>query len=839
MPAKSQSSGYKSLTKAQQETLEFLMSGNTDIKQADTTRLINSLSKMDKLTPEILDAVVNIERRKNPTLTETQIKAKFLSRYKGAVKELLKNDIKITEETKEEKQTRRLEKKKGTMDEFKEKTNIAETPIRPLNPFIPNPNQTPPNLNRTYQNPFIPNPNQPPLQFQGIANQPAIYSSMFPSAPPDNSFPSFPDARSPALIEQPDVYYNRDNDPFNDATPPWYEDALNMANPPPSLYERASNAASNLYRGGVNLYGQASDLYFENKPMIDGLEKTFSKKNIDNGSWFTELASLEAPQIAIIQQILKFTPIGATQIDYEVINAIASGNGDNVPDSQRIKTMLKTIVNPDLMGKVIGTTIKQSYDSSVEAISKTFDKAMGTKAVIDKTSLEQQSADAIKKRLEEMKTQENRKKYIDSIMGRTTPPTPPNTPTTNKNAAEILAPPDISNFGYHETTVMEDLGRFFRNAIGLGQFSGPSNKEEYIQYLKVNNPTLYNKYQQTVKDYNWNLKKSTLTQDSDLDVNLEQNKKVIQSIISTNDVLTKRAKDLGLSDPKLIGEAYDINEKLKKVMAGTGGVMSYAEVKKLQEEIINLYPQSVLNAASKDLNQLYGDVDNIFSSKFTGDSNISTRPDIPTNDDRLIDPNRIKTIKPIAETQISSKDYSGSSFPRLRPRLVWGNEEDILTRDADEVNNANIYADMMSMEMPGWSNGISNPLFLINQQTENRRYAQTFPMPKFKPKRISRPTQAYSQLSKIIFTPQYSQPEYSPFDTARNQYDFGQFQNFAPSVFNSVFPVKLQQDFPQYFPYVINEETGGEGLQVNTNASANIPNNKLSSYLTNQRFTRR
>ena len=330
-----------------------------------------------------------------------------------------------------------------------------------------------------------------------------------------------------------------------------------------------------------------------------------------------------------------------------------------------------------------------------------------------------------------------------------------------------------------------------------------------------------------------------MTQDSDLDVSLEQNKKVIQSIISTNDVLTKRAKDLGLSDAKLVGEAFDINEKLKKVMAGTGGVMSYAEVKKLQEEIINLYPQSVLNAASKDLNQLYGDVDNIFSSKFTGDSNISTRPDIPTNDDRLIDPNRIKTIKPIAETQISSKDYSGSSFPRLRPRLVWGGEEDILTRDADEVNNANIYADMMSMEMPGWSNGISNPLFLINQQTENRRYAQTFPMPKFKPKIKPQPTQAYSQLSKIIFTPQYSYPVVSPFDTARNQYDFGQFQNFAPSVFNSVFPVKLQQDFPQYFPYVINEETGGEGLQVNTNASANIPNNKLSSYLTNQRFTRR
>lgn len=825
MPPKSQSSGSKILTAAQQRTLELLMSGNTDIKQADTTRLLNSLSKMDKLTPDIIDKVVKLERKKYPTLTDLDIKSKLVKRFKGSMKDLLKDEIKITEETKEEKQLRRFEKKKGTMDEFKKKTNINETPI--ANPFIPNPSQPiAPTLN--YQNPFIPNPNKPALVFnQGIPSQPAIYSSFQPSAPPD----PFPDASAPS---EADIYGNP-----NRPSAPRYEDALNMQNPRPSFYERAGNAASNLYNEGVNLYGQASNLYFENKPMIDSLEKTFSKQNIDNGSWFTGLASLEAPQIAIIQQILKYTPIGASQIDYEVINAIASGNGDNVPESQLIKTMLKTIVNPDLMGKVIGSTIKQSYDQSVEAIEKTFDKAMGTKAVVDKTSLEQQSADAIKKRLEEMKTQENRKKYIDSIMGTTTPTT--TTPTPNKNAAEILAPPDISNFGYHETTVMEDLGRFFRNAIGLGQFSGPSNKEEYIQYLKVNNPTLYNKYQQTVKDYNWNLKKSTLTQDSDLDVSIEQNKKVIQSIISTNDVLTKRAKDLGLSDPKLVGEAFYINEKLKKVMAGTGGVMSYTEVKKLQEQIINLYPQSVLNAASKDLNQLYGDVDNLLSSKFTGDSNISTRPDIPKNDDRFIDPNRIdpNTKKPIGETQITSKDYSGSSFPRLRPRLVWGGEEEILKRDADEVNNANIYADMMSMELPGWSNGISNPLFLINQQTENRRYAQTFPMPKFKPKRISRPTQAYSQLSKIIFTPQYSQPEYSPFDTARDPYDFGQFQNFAPSVFNTVFPVKLQQNYPQYFPYVINEETGGEGLQVNTNASANIPNNKLSSYLTNQRFTRR
>jgi hypothetical protein len=555
MTSKSQSSGYKEgykdylqnkkkegkMTPSQLKTLEFIMSGNTNIKQADTTRLINVLSKMDELTPDIIDAVVNIEKTKNPNLTEKQIKAKFLKRYKGTVKELLKNDIKITEETKEDKHDK-PKKKKGTMDEFKEKTNINETPIRPAN--IPNPPIQP--FNRNYQNPFIPNTNQPAPNFTlpvaqpydrrqnipfaqstevqvpyGIPYNPAIYNNQIPSAPsyndalnyttvynPNNKRPSAPSYNDG--INYPNYNPNRPTAPpsqnvpsYNDAinypkynpnnpTNPYAPTPSNLPNrtynlpsaPPEekqSLYERASDTASNLYGKASDLYGQASDLYFENKPMIDQLEKTFSKKNIDNGSWFTTLASLEVPELAIIQQVLKFTPIGASQIDYEVINAIASGNGDKVPESQRIKTMLKTIVNPDLMGKVIGSTIEQGYNQSVEAIGKTFDKAMGRKPVVEKTTLENQSADAIKKRLEELKSKDNRQKYIDSIMGTTTTPTTTSPP---KNAAEILAPPDISNFGYHETTVMQDLGRFFRNAIGLGMFEGPSTKEEIHTIFK-------------------------------------------------------------------------------------------------------------------------------------------------------------------------------------------------------------------------------------------------------------------------------------------------------------------------------------------------------------------
>ena len=63
-----------------------------------------------------------------------------------------------------------------------------------------------------------------------------------------------------------------------------------------------------------------------------------------------------------------------------------------------------------------------------------------------------------------------------------------------------------------------------------------------------------------------------------------------------------------------------------------------------------------------------------------------------SGDDNLLNDNE-KTIQERIpkETQINSSDYSNSSFPRYRPRMTWGGEEELITRDKTCVISANDY----------------------------------------------------------------------------------------------------------------------------------------------------
>jgi hypothetical protein len=168
------------------------------------------------------------------------------------------------------------------------------------------------------------------------------------------------------------------------------------------------------------------------------------------------------------------------------------------------------------------------------------------------------------------------------------------------------------------------------------------------------------------------------------------------------------------------------------------------------------------------------------------------------------------------------------SFPRLRPQLEWGGTDKLLDRDSGEYKRAENYAELMSINPDGWYNGSGNRLYLANQKTDQMRYGRTYqlnykpapydPNPAYYRQRLksnkslySKPVQStnktFNELQRPIFTSQY--PPMDGFNYARDQYDFQQFVKPTPKELQTVYPVVQRQQYHNYFPDTINQETGG------------------------------
>ena len=56
--------------------------------------------------------------------------------------------------------------------------------------------------------------------------------------------------------------------------------------------------------------------------------------------------------------------------------------------------------------------------------------------------------------------------------------------------------------------------------------------------------------------------------------------------------------------------------------------------------------------------------------------------------------------KPILDSQTKGKNVT--EVPKYRPRLNWGDTDNLLNREKDEVHQANIVIESMSIEEAGW-----------------------------------------------------------------------------------------------------------------------------------------
>ena len=69
-----------------------------------------------------------------------------------------------------------------------------------------------------------------------------------------------------------------------------------------------SKGGGSYYERFTNQIDKGSKAYLDNKKQVDKVLNKLNKKDLDNGKLFTTIASLEFPEIEILQQVLNFTP---------------------------------------------------------------------------------------------------------------------------------------------------------------------------------------------------------------------------------------------------------------------------------------------------------------------------------------------------------------------------------------------------------------------------------------------------------------------------------------------------------------------------------------------------
>jgi hypothetical protein len=74
-------------------------------------------------------------------------------------------------------------------------------------------------------------------------------------------------------------------------------------------------------------------------------------------------------------------------------------------------------------------------------------------------------------------------------------------------------------------------------------------------------------------------------------------------------------------------------------------------------------------------------------------------------------------------------------------------------------------------------------------------------------KPVQSTNETFNELQRPVFTSQYA--PMVGFEQARDQYDNQQFSRPTAKEFQTVYPVVQRQQYHNYFPDTINEETGG------------------------------
>lgn len=864
----------KPLSDSNNKTVDKLKKNET-VPQADVTRLINSIIKTDNkgVFNEIADEVFNLEKKKHPNLNDQDVVKSIVKRFKG-----VENKNFIREEFKE------VILPSGDKNKIKTKKDVAKNP----------------NLSKSGSS-----------GTKELKGRDAFEDMI---------------ARKPA---QPDSGKTMPTGLMNLPTKMIPTKTTDF----PSVEKPSKKKETSL----SDIFDTTSNLYKKNKPMMDGVMNAFSNENIEKGSWLTEIASLSQPEIKIVNELMKFTPLGATPKDYLAIENRKNGKPSGLTSNEEMMLALKSVVNPDIIGKNIESAVQEVSKDVGDALGTTWGKLTGHVLPDEKTTLQLQSAEAVAKRLEAKKKAEDKKKYVSDLIDEPKPvevkkpvvyPSGNNfsssgsrmnkandpkyilpqfgdamitggsssssgkdwkwdDPISKERYDEVMderneqtwyKPPNAEDYGWKDTTVLEDMGRWLRKAIpgGFGR-NEPGNKQEYLNLLKTQNPELYARYDSAMKEHNWRLHKSTLEMDSMVDPSYEQNKKLIQGIEDANNALIKRAKDLKQLTKEQAEESYDIHESLQKIMKGESSI-TFEDIRNINSRLLQSYSPEVRKLAMPEVKTIYDTMDAITAVGHKGDSVLTVTDSPPTGDPkpqprpnpeeeekkrRTVDDDKDEDEKE-EEDPVKTEIENGKikeervevgqndKFPRIRPQLTWGDTNNKLIRKDDEYKNSQIYNEMMSINPKGWYQGDNNKLYLASVDHDEMRYGSTYQLPytrteyqpdprQFNTRQSSanlRQKMAYKTESQNDIFNALQRPvmvsQYAPmngFDQAYNPNEFAQYQKYiVPKEFQVTYPMIQQAVYTNSFPYVVDQETGGEPLKARINRN---------DYIVQQRFSKK
>lgn len=319
--------------------------------------------------------------------------------------------------------------------------------------------------------------------------------------------------------------------------------------------------------------------------------------------------------------------------------------------------------------------------------------------------------------------------------------------------------------------------------------------------------------------------------------------------------LLQKASSLKQLTKDEIEQIYDVSGTLEDVLSGKNNI-SYSDFNKIQSAVFNTIPSNVLG--DTDFTEYAKEVESVLGSKFKGDSNLlnSSLTDIlnslgmkdetgkrsPENEEKdgeprgpePREPDPPKPDEPIKEKPLDTQENpqaSGqeeNSTSSLRPRMQWGNTDELFFRKDNEVKEANLIADAMMVQTPGWGNGADNSLFKMNLKQDDMRYGRTFSMPPSPPSQSDVLPQRFVNVVQPIWVSQYP-PAQRPFlEQTRDPYLFGQYNNFTPEMTQTVYPRVEQNVQTGEWPHVADMMTHGVEQQVS----------RRWDPIVNQRFTR-
>jgi hypothetical protein len=568
----------------------------------------------------------------------------------------------------------------------------------------------------------------------------------------------------------------------------------------------------------------------DNKETINKLKKALTKENIDSGAWFTQLGSLSVPELAVVQEILKNTPLGMSKIDNENLDKILSKDG-SVSNSEGIKTILKSLINPDAVGKIISTQGSKAVNKAGEGLSDFWSKlTTGKGLVAPKEQGVTDTENLIKSRRSVLEAQAKRKKdladlgiftdYEDSI----------NSGYSNLTAEQIAKRPELA---LQQTTASDDFFTGLQNLfLPTGGRSETLNTPEKMRaYLAKNDPQRLADFDSQVSKYDQRIKKVNLSSDSAVDPTLHGD--ILKRITDYNRALIKKASSIKALTNQEIEQIYDINATLEDVMTGKQK-LSYSDLDSAVNSIVGITPSSVLNDISLNSPALIAELRAKLGMSFRGDSDLSTadkllsektKPGIkdkpedktkpedkpPGPEEPPKDPPPDGTVKEVPLDNSNNRDdidEEPNTWSELKPRQVAGGTDQELMPSEEDDANALLFWQAQSIEAPGWGRdgGEQNMLYQRNLDDYNLQYAKTFAPPPVEPEYIPKFNREYLEHFKPVWLAK-DQPSplemggaFERYGYGYNQEHIGKFQSFAPKYqdtsSNALFRYRTPYSFP-------------------------------------------